>query len=910
MSDLKRSHLVACVSSLPPKKLQRVVGVRSSSSWSGDNESEINGVRYCIRQCNSPLAVREAIRSATDGAINIVVTNMDEESIGMDAMLRMASTRLLTIDRWQLVKDRFHARSIDPRITKHEWLADLLLEIPRVQPVAGGFLDAETVWPITLHSALGMNSDSLDLHNILSWSRNPEYADRWKRMPAEFKETATQWMSSTAGKTASLVLACVEKNESPDALPVGLVLDVLLNLEHKHEMSNHLIRLEERMLGVSNPSQEHLNQWAAASKDLVRFQMESSTSELKQVLSRADVILKELGADKMCFLSDVSPIGFHQRLTNFGVALSAQLGKGDFAISDGLKERYRRIFDHMKAPMEPLRLDRIKMAIRLLRWLGSQQQQTVSFDSLDQAIDYQLGEASFIDWARLKINTVEPSQELSAAFEMLFGKVADLRHAHAERFASLFQDSIRLNSNSDQFSGVETLLKDVVAPLAKDRPVLLVVLDGMSTAVFRELMQDIVHRDWYWLFREGRGKVDGALAAVPSETKRSRCSLLAGRFLIGNKEVEAREFPKHPELLRCCKPDLPPEIFHKSDIAPGDESDLSTNVRASIQDPNKQVVAVVVNAIDDHLAKSQQLETIWSRDAIKVLPLLLHEAKASERLVVIVSDHGHIIETGTEYKAHDGGGERWRPDDGAPGAEELRLEGQRVVTEGQPVIVPWSERIRYTRGKNNGYHGGINPQEIVFPVAVLSPTEEFPAGMTEYTLEDPVWWDEQYFHPPEIEGSNQPERELPAGLLFDIYGPDPDGQTDAPIKTELAEVPAVPGALDSMAEQRAEIQTPQWIKKLLESTLFESQMEHGRRNRLTPEKIRQVLVELERSGGKTTSNALARAVNQPPIRMRGFVSSIIRVLNIEAYEILRMDEASGTIELNKPLLLRQFEIEE
>ena len=285
MSDLKRSHLVACVSSLPPKKLQRVVGVRSSSSWSGDNESEINGVRYCIRQCNSPLAVREAIRSATDGAINIVVTNMDEESIGMDAMLRMASTRLLTIDRWQLVKDRFHARSIDPRITKHEWLADLLLEIPRVQPVAGGFLDAETVWPITLHSALGMNSDSLDLHNILSWSRNPEYADRWKRMPAEFKETATQWMSSTAGKTASLVLACVEKNESPDALPVGLVLDVLLNLEHKHEMSNHLIRLEERMLGVSNPSQEHLNQWAAASKDLVRFQMESSTSELKQVLS-------------------------------------------------------------------------------------------------------------------------------------------------------------------------------------------------------------------------------------------------------------------------------------------------------------------------------------------------------------------------------------------------------------------------------------------------------------------------------------------------------------------------------------------------------------------------------------------------------------------------------------------------
>ena len=113
-----------------------------------------------------------------------------------------------------------------------------------------------------------------------------------------------------------------------------------------------------------------------------------------------------------------------------------------------------------------------------------------------------------------------------------------------------------------------------------------------------------------------------------------------------------------------------------------------------------------------------------------------------------------------------------------------------------------------------------------------------------------------------------------------------------------------------MAEGRAEIQTPEWLNKLLESAMFESQMEFGKRNRLTPEKIRDVLIELERGGGKTTSNALARALNQPPIRMRGFITSIMRVLNIEAYEILRMDEASGTIELNKPLLLRQFEIEE
>ena len=86
---------------------------------------------------------------------------------------------------------------------------------------------------------------------------------------------------------------------------------------------------------------------------------------------------------------------------------------------------------------------------------------------------------------------------------------------------------------------------------------------------------------------------------------------------------------------------------------------LAGEVREEIASPARRIVGVVINAVDDQLLKGEQLDTRWSRDAIPVLPALLHEAKLSRRLVVITSDHGHVLDSGSVYKAGEGG-ERWR----------------------------------------------------------------------------------------------------------------------------------------------------------------------------------------------------------------------------------------------------------
>lgn len=907
MSKLKLSHLVARIATIPEKRRRHVVGVRSRDSWKGEYENQVNGVTYAVRQCDSPIAFRDALRQPKPNAINVLVTGLSDNDLGLDSLLRLAGSRMLTIDRWQLVKDSFHARSVDPRISHHNWIAELLIDIKPAggfSPVAGGFLDAETVWPLMLRATIGMRADTMDLQTILNWSKNSDFVKRWRSMPEEFHTGAIEWMTTVAGPAAALILHAATRNDSPDALPIGLALDVLLNPKHRHELSLPLVRLDERFLGGQSPRIELLQRWAVASKNVVHFQLENSPTELKQALSRADAILKEIGADAMAYLSDVSPIGFNQRLSRFGTTLADQISQQAFVFSDPLRERCQAIFGHMKAQAEPLRLDRIKMAVRLLRWLGKEKQQPSNFGSFEEAADYQLAEGSFVDWARLSINVVEPSSDLSSAFEKLFNAASQIRHQQAQRFANLLSEWTGLGQSSRDLPGIENVLSQIVAPLAKRQPILLIVMDGMSTAVFRELITDIVRRDWYWLVGEQRGRLGGALATIPSVTERSRSSLLCGKLVKGAHEMESREFPKHDALLKCCKAGHPPELFHKSALAPGDESDLSGRVRMSIQDTDKQVVSVVVNAIDDHLEKSQQLETSWTRDGIKVLPLLLHEAKTAGRLVVLVSDHGHIIECNTTYVPAEGAGERWRPAEGAPGDGELLIQGSRVVNEANKVIAPWNEKIRYTRGKKNGYHGGINPQEMIFPIAVISPTDDFPAGWIEAAPDDPLWWDEQYFQPTVVEAGKRLAT-APPGLLFDLYGSEPEEVPSESTKVQT-HTPGEQETTPTGSAPVSQVKVAEWIESLMASSVFDSQKEMVTRGRPSDDLIRNVLAALDQQGGKLTDPALARAVAMPQMRVRGLISNMIRILNVDSYDILKYDAVSNTIELNKELLVKQF----
>ncbi|HEX6985457.1 MAG TPA: hypothetical protein VF170_08775, partial [Planctomycetaceae bacterium] len=130
------------------------VGLRCPGRWAGEPTRSDGGQRYLIRQCDSPLAARLALREpAGEGTIRVLVTRLEDRDLGEDVLVRLAKRSLIPVDPWRIVPTLFQARQVDPRLAAHPWIADLLFEsLPPggYPPVPGGFLDAETVWPLLL----------------------------------------------------------------------------------------------------------------------------------------------------------------------------------------------------------------------------------------------------------------------------------------------------------------------------------------------------------------------------------------------------------------------------------------------------------------------------------------------------------------------------------------------------------------------------------------------------------------------------------------------------------------------------------------------------------------------------------------------------------------------------------------
>ena len=871
----------------------RSVAFRSKVKWTGNTRQEDGGETCLIHQCDSPLAMRLALREGGDTVTTVLITDLDDHEIGDDILVRLKPRKLVPLESWQAIKSLFQARTVDPRITRHGWIAETLMELIPTEgfpPVASGFLDAETVWTILLNRVIGLDADCPDLLAILKWSTNPSHVARFRSSSSAFRDAAIEWLVTSAGPTVATVLHCVASNERPDALPIGLAAGVVFHAQAKGKLEKAAGKLEERYLSGHSPDPAVIDRWAACSTEVVRLQL-SDTRLKQQLLQRSDEILREVGAESHALLSDTSPLGFDLRLADFGKCLLESLSAGVPKSLESLLAIRQSISQHDRHSRERRRLERVDMAMRLVRWIMGRND-TQEFKSLAEAASQHLAEGGFVDWARLTLRSGDPVRELSEAYAKLFDSVTSIRERQSRRFAELLQDWTASKTSDDTIVPVEQVLDRIVAPIATHKPVLVIVVDGMSVAVFRELMADVLGHDWVLLAEEGIG-LRPAMATVPSVTEVSRTSLLCGRLMQGHSANEKSGFAEHPALLRACRSGFPPVLFHKAALQESDDASLATDIRKEIGSSHRRIVGVVVNAVDDHLLKGEQIDTRWSRDEIKVLPVLLHEAKTAGRTVIMISDHGHILDCNAKGQAYEGG-ERWRMDEGNPADGELRIKGPRVVIpESKTLIAPWTERVRYGI-KKNGYHGGVSPQEMIIPIAVLNCTDDLPAGWAEAAVDLPTWWD---VAASSVGGDDKPlqklkpqkPKEKPVGVLFDLD--------------------------DELAQQRsaaiapAVVTTaPEWVATLLSSPVFEEQKRLGGRAVPANEVLSRLLVAIDERGGKITSPALARAIQFSPMRLRGLLAIAQRILNVDGFSVLTRDEASDTVELDRNLLCRQFDL--
>ena len=287
----------------------------------------------------------------------------------------------------------------------------------------------------------------------------------------------------------------------------------------------------------------------------------------------------------------------------------------------------------------------------------------------------------------------------------------------------------------------------------------------------------------------------------------------------------------------------------------------------------------MLNTIDDVLDHGKEGErTGWSMHDITYLPELLDAARGYGRPVMLVADHGHVLErSATERPVKASGVEsaRWRT--GAAGDGEVELSGPRVLLGGGRVTVPWREDIRYT-GRKSGYHGGASLAEMVVPVLVLLPSEELvPAGWHLLSPEavTPGWWEQQRTLLPEPPtparkpGRRKPEPES----LVPLFAMETPGES----------VGAQVVATEVYAAQRA------FVPKAPDKQI-----------------VAGVIDALLDADGSLSLSAVAERAGRAARRPEFFAATLQRLLNVDGYPVLSLRDGDRNVKLDREMLQAQF----
>jgi hypothetical protein len=872
-----------------PSAVALAIGAKTRQAWP---ETLIQrGRQFALRWCESSLAIREALcdveRRETTTTGLVVITPLPTNELAEDVTARLARGRVFQPEGWDMVRHLFQANETDARLGRYAWMPQILIDGAAqgpYPPAPNGFLSLEMAWQEVLQRFLRVQTARPDAVSLLKWSLTSGADTALHQLPAAALTDVMHWLAETAGSTGEMILGCIEANRTADALPLGLICRVIFAPEGEGQapLGQAAIRLE-RFVNNKHIGVAEGRAWAHAADQVVRAVGWDATRAL---LDRADSLLRDLRVAEFAHLSDLLPAALDQRMQDFALALSAHVAEPTDANLAQVELQADRALRHASMAAQPPRAERVEMARRLSRWLLTAPRSTAS---LKAAVSWQSDEGAFVDWARFRLLGGDEIPELSQAYHACRETVIARRDEFAKSFArALIEWNANKPIGDERLVPVESVLEKVLAPIAAVHPTLLLVMDGLSVSIFRELFARTASQGWAEMVPTDIGQPLIGVAALPTVTEVSRTSLLCGRLTLGAAPQEKSGFARHSALLSHSRPEAPPRLFHKGELA--DATNLASEVRTAIADPHQRVIGVIYNAVDDHLSGPDQLHQRWMLEDLRLLLPLLHEAREARRVVVITADHGHLLEDGSTQLA-GGEADRWRPGTDSRAPHEVVVSGGRVVTsdDSSAVVCLWGERTRYGSRKN-GYHGGLSPQEVTVPLSVIVPLGMSLSGWTPAPPAQPEWWE----LPPLVQSTDT------APVLAPRVRPParkPVERADQPQLFETTELMPAPAAT-----------TPDWISALLTSAIYASQRQLAARVALPDAKMRLVLAALSERGGKLSRTALAQRVAVPEIRLGGMLSAVRRMLNVDQAPVLVVDEAAGTVELNIVLLRQQFRL--
>ena len=336
-----------------------------------------------VIRCRSVLALRERLVDLpADGPPLVVLTDLPATELGEDLRARLAHRKLFSIEAWQLVKERFKAQYIDPRLAeRHEWAAQALLDAePEAgyPPVPSGFLDAETAWRRLFEALAGIPRGERDPEALLAWALDGEPVQRLGALPESVRTGLATAAEDSAGGTARSILECAGRL-GRRAVSVGLVAQVLFGADGKGDERAARARGKlEALLGLHDLDAALARGWTAAAERVVRRRLappaeappgeaqgRGAPGAVEAVLADADDLIRTLGADELAGRSAILRASLEQRLADLARELTAFVG------GEGSEPRHKprdaagRVPDHTLSPGEPRGTGGVETAPRL-----------------------------------------------------------------------------------------------------------------------------------------------------------------------------------------------------------------------------------------------------------------------------------------------------------------------------------------------------------------------------------------------------------------------------------------------------------------------------------------------------------------------------------------------------------------
>lgn len=379
-----------------------------------------------------------------------------------------------TVDRVEVIRDRFGAAHVDPPIWRESWLIEALLdaEPPTGWQRVGSVPTRDGAFRALIGARLGdeFGDGALDAGALLAWSRTPAGPARFAALTEAERDGLTVWLTEMIGDTARVVMRLAAVGRARDAMALGLLGTVATEPDPPSDavlslggLLGDLGAIRSELRTFTEAVQGTLERWAADAESGGRNTI-GLREQILEIGHRADRLAADAHLTEALTGNRFLPSGFQARLRTLAGFLAPI---PDEATTRAAEQALGTLLDHVMARLYPERGLVAQMAVRLVRWLATP---VGPVDSVADGVSGQVADWGWVDralntlWAGDAIGDPEVSRAYHAVYEAARSRRETLDEQFTRQLVAWSQ-----HSSTHAPSGcllIEDVLDRIALPLA------------------------------------------------------------------------------------------------------------------------------------------------------------------------------------------------------------------------------------------------------------------------------------------------------------------------------------------------------------------------------------------------------------------------------------------------------------